>query len=652
MTIDDQVLSAPTVSGPSGLSDLAVSPYGMSATLQLSEVRVAQLGRTSTEDQQDPRQSLVRQLTTCKTALPDMWLITCHFYDVESGRKALAERGRGTGYEERFAIPIPRDGGITDLLAEARRADRRFDVVICESVSRVARRTFEGLSIERELEDAGVPLLAANEPIVLTGGRAQRILQRRINQSVAEYEVLNTLEQSWGGMCAHTRDGYNIGKPLYGYKAKIIQHPNPTKAAKGSTKTRLEPDGARARTVTQIASWRYFGRLSLNAIVNRLNADTNTYPVPQPADPARARNAWCKSSVHEILTNPKYTGYQVFNRRASRSRHGQVNDPTKWVWSPEPAHEPLIPRWMYDNLAKRRATRQGPVKNVHPATRNVYLLRGRVLCACGRRMNGIRRKNFTYYKCYPRDNNLGRPDRYSDHPKSVYLREDVLLDAITTFYADRVFGPHRVDLILADLAALNDSAADRRTTERDRLTRALAAIDRKQDNLVRQAQDAGPDDPFAKGLRGAYNDLETQKGHIQAELASLEEAAGSSEPDRTERGDLALLDALPYVNLDLADAPHQLLRNLFDATHLTARMDHPPASGLDHITLAITLPATDLSQATQAAEELTMTTGKQTQQQATGSVDFVRAPGRVRTDTTALLRGWPLPIGLRGRLEG
>jgi Cyclic nucleotide-binding domain/Recombinase len=70
--------------------------------------------------------------------------------------------------------------------------------------------------------------------------------------------------------------------------------------------------------------------------------------VASPARSARtgwrlwARRAWGKTSVYEILRNPKYTGYQVFNRRASRSGHGKVNDPAKWVWSPQPTHEPLI----------------------------------------------------------------------------------------------------------------------------------------------------------------------------------------------------------------------------------------------------------------------------------------------------------------------
>ena len=145
----------------------------MPTALLRGEVRVAFLGRTSAEDQQDPRQSLIRQLGNCKNTIPMSWVIVAHFYDVESGRMELDRRGQGSGYE-RFDIPIARDGGIADLLTESRRQERRFDVVICESISRVARRAFEGLSIERALEQADVPLFASNEPITLSGSRAQR----------------------------------------------------------------------------------------------------------------------------------------------------------------------------------------------------------------------------------------------------------------------------------------------------------------------------------------------------------------------------------------------------------------------------------------------------------------------------------------------
>lgn len=50
-----------------------------------------------------------------------------------------------------------------------------------------------------------------------------------------------------------------------------------------------------------------------------LNADPIRYPPPQPTVANRARHAWGKTSVYEILSNPKYTGYQVFNR--SRRSH-------------------------------------------------------------------------------------------------------------------------------------------------------------------------------------------------------------------------------------------------------------------------------------------------------------------------------------------
>ena len=47
--------SLPVVgAGPSGLSDLAVSPLGIPVALLSHEVRVAVLCRTSTDEQQDP----------------------------------------------------------------------------------------------------------------------------------------------------------------------------------------------------------------------------------------------------------------------------------------------------------------------------------------------------------------------------------------------------------------------------------------------------------------------------------------------------------------------------------------------------------------------------------------------------------------------
>jgi site-specific DNA recombinase len=70
-------------SGPSGLSDYAVSPQGAPLALLFDEVRVTFLGRTSTADQQDPAVSHAA-VGHSRAAIPESWVIPAHFYDVES----------------------------------------------------------------------------------------------------------------------------------------------------------------------------------------------------------------------------------------------------------------------------------------------------------------------------------------------------------------------------------------------------------------------------------------------------------------------------------------------------------------------------------------------------------------------------------------
>jgi site-specific DNA recombinase len=65
--------------------------------------------------------------------------------------------------------------------------------------------------------------------------------------------------------------------------------------------------------------WRYHERLGYDAIAERLNADLTKYLPPSPPGGQRARGMWGKSSVSDVLKDPKYTGYQVFNRRATYS---------------------------------------------------------------------------------------------------------------------------------------------------------------------------------------------------------------------------------------------------------------------------------------------------------------------------------------------
>lgn len=92
--------------------------------------------------------------------------------------------------------------------------------------------------------------------------------------------------------------------------------------------------------------------------------------------------------MHDLLANPKYTGYMVWNCRATK-KAGRFNPPDMWVWSEQPTHEPLVTREMFDAAAevakKEQRSRDGGGANVkHPDTKRSYLLRSFVFCdLCG-----------------------------------------------------------------------------------------------------------------------------------------------------------------------------------------------------------------------------------------------------------------------------
>jgi DNA invertase Pin-like site-specific DNA recombinase len=438
-------------------------------------------------------------------------------------------RGHGDRHKK-FDIPIPRDGGIADLLAEAKRPDRRFVAVVCESVERIARTTYVGTKIEYELEQAGVVLLAADEgidrdaiPALAAGAqpikRATPTLTRRVKQAVAEWYVLNMLELSWGGFKTHTEQGFNIGKPPYGYLAARMRHPVKSKAEEGKMKHRLAPDPVKGPVVTKIFQLRALERLSYRAIAERLNLDPDRYPPPDPIARGTHRRlgAWTENNVREVLDNPKHTGHMVWNRRKNprpdRGVAGRVNPPSQWVWSSRPTHEPLVTRALFEAATTigrfRKGSRPEAGPNSHSQTNRTYVMRSYLVCdLCGRRTFGSERKQYTYYRCTPNRRYHEKQPWFATHPRNVLVREDILLDPLATFFRTRVFGEHRKALLADNTAApARDAKLD---AERQSLLAQIAELKRRRENLLRELQTCQPigdpdiDDVWRSGLRDQF----------------------------------------------------------------------------------------------------------------------------------------------------
>lgn len=321
-------------------------------------------------------------------------LIVAHFYDVESGTRRYDARGSGglAGFE----IPIPREGGLHDLLAAAQRRLLSFDRVIVESINRLSRNSSVAFRIEEELSACGVRLCCADEPLEESFGT---IVLRHVNVGIAKGYHHELMVKSRQGSETSIRQGWHTGGIApYGYRFVEHPHPNPHKAKQGGCKRTLELDAMRAPVVSRIFDLYLSGTAGIKQLQDILNADLENCPAPRKPDPAQSSGTWSRSSIWEILRNPKYTGYQVWNRRARR-KGGRPNDPSAWVWSEEPSHPAIITRAEFEAVGKRARTNHRSYREPGTPPRTAYLYRSILRCgSCGNRMWGKTRPSAVYYQ--------------------------------------------------------------------------------------------------------------------------------------------------------------------------------------------------------------------------------------------------------------
>jgi site-specific DNA recombinase len=211
-----------------------------------------------------------------------------------------------------------------------------------------------------------------------------------------------------------------------------------------------------------------------------------------------------------------------------------------------------------------------------------------------------------------------------------------------------VFGAHRRELFAADLDPVDDRAARQRDAERERLRRTLDETVHRQGNILRQAQDREPDDPFAHGFRATYNDLEAERKTVAGRMAALE-AAEEAEPDDVQSaGDADLLDALPHLSPNLSHAPQNLLRALFEIIQLNVRLHQDS----EDVTTKITPPGDMLTDLAEAVERIETTMPAlhrlPPRGEAAQGAEAVSAPNGIRTRATALKGRRPGPLDDEG----
>lgn len=515
--------------------------------------RFAFYGRLSTTDKQDPALSFPSQRKACERKVAELkGDVTCEFTDQESGAKADRP-------------------GWTALSVEARNAEnRRFDAVVIYQTSRLARdRVMAGL-YERELKKVGVAIHYATgggDPDTPEGG-----LMIGMQQLWDEFERTKLARETKRGMREVSEQGYRAGgRAPYGYRRDLEAMPEGHKGDRTKSRVTLEPEPDQALVVAEIFDLFIGKKLNPKAIAEHLNQPGGP-PSPSHVDSTRnVRGKWAASTIRAMLKNPVYTGRIVWNRLDfSEAKHSgggaRKRAKEEWVIS-EDAHLPLVNDAIYE-AAQERFAKPNRSANSSRAKRT-YLFAGMVRCRTGHQplsMNGKCRKGHHYY-CCPYVTTYGDTAALEAHggQKSTSLREDRLERMVMNFFAERIFGPLRVEKLSKQLKAHDRKQRKDGKLAGTRIRQQVSDLDRKIKAQI-VALEEGVEPELVSERIGV---LREQKGALEEALLEIGDEQEEAESEELTRQ----LETIPDLTKSLREASPQIKRQVFEAFDLQIAFD-------------------------------------------------------------------------------
>lgn len=277
-------------------------------------MRFAFYGRVSTEDNQDPEASRNWQRSRARTLIEAAGgRIVREFFDVGLSR----------------SLPWKRRPEATHLLASFKDPGRGFDAVVIGEPQRAFYGNQYGLTFPLFVH-YGVKLWVpeVGGPIDPDSEAHDLVMSVFGGMSKGERTLIRIRVRAAMGAQAVMEGRFLGGRPPYGYRiVELGEHPNPSKAALGQRLHGLALDKTAAAVVERIFA-EFLAGHGIYAIAQGLTRDG--IPCPSAHDHQRNRHrsgtAWSKSAVRAILTNPRYTGYQVWNRQRKQEVLLDVND--------------------------------------------------------------------------------------------------------------------------------------------------------------------------------------------------------------------------------------------------------------------------------------------------------------------------------------
>ena len=439
---------------------------------------------------------------------------------LEAGRNYAAQRGYVvlSEFADQFTgteMDRPAFAQMKDLIAL-----QKAQVVIVYDVDRFSRINKNQAILEKEIEDLGarVEYVIGNYD-----GSAEGDLTKHIKAAIAEYEVRQRSERVRRGRQGKLRAGYvmmsNLRTP-YGYS--YVSEPH---------KGHLVIVEEEAVVVRQIYEWLLDGT-SCYTIAKMLSERGIPTRGDQKAGVIKEAQfgAWAPATVTKMVRNPVYKGQWTYGKTKGVKKNGRK----KYVPT-DPSQQTIVETPAIVDCATWDEAQLCLARNKVNAKRNAkheYLLRGLIVCSCGRRWVGVYRPLFKrgYYRCQQQESRkwVGPKCTVTGGVRQERL-EEAVWEKVCTMLLDEQY-------LRAELAQRRTAVSKELEGRRRRLAaiqKALAEVQRKIGVLLGQIVDGGFSEDDIKPLR---DQLLLQRREMEADAARLEVEIAQAEltPEQEE----------------------------------------------------------------------------------------------------------------------
>lgn len=289
-----------------------------------------------------------------------------------------------------------------------------------------------------------------------------------------------------------------------------------------------------------------------------------------------------KNSIYEILRNPRYAGYYVFNRAPTRidgKRNWHARKKEEEIIMIPDAIPAIIPKEEWEEVQK---ILNGRKLKAAPRQRSevIYILTGKAVCGeCGAAMVGDSSRSKSgqvkrYYNC----NRKLRTKECDNRQISKRILEDYVLGELEKHF----FAPEKKEELAKELVMLAQERDKKEAEEEKELRKELAEVEGKIRSIVTAVENGANWKPFAERMK----ELSNRKEDIEARLGSL------SRPFKTVTEDKVLkyLSSLKLSSLSaLDDIRKQKLVEEYvhevkvyrDRIEVVLKITLPPSPGTD-----------------------------------------------------------------------